>query len=40
MDLDHVIVVFLACVAVVHQWIIAHSILFDDVPTLREKKLL
>jgi hypothetical protein len=41
MDDDGVIlIVVLACVAAAHQMIIADAILFDDVPTSREKKLL
>jgi hypothetical protein len=39
-DDDVIIVVVLACVAEVHQMKIAYSILFDGVPTVREKRLL
>jgi hypothetical protein len=39
-DDDVIIVVVLACVAEVHQMIIAYSILFYGVPTVREKRLL
>ncbi len=37
---DAILIVVLACVAAVHQLIPAYSILFDDVSTAREKKLL
>jgi hypothetical protein len=39
-DDDVIIIVVLACDAAVHQMIIAYAVLFDDVPTTREKKLL
>jgi hypothetical protein len=39
-DDDVILIVVLACVAAVHQLITANSILFDDVPTVREKRLL
>jgi hypothetical protein len=39
-DNDVTIIVVLACVAAVHQLIIAYSIIFDHVPTVREKRLL
>jgi hypothetical protein len=35
-----ILIVSLAYVAAFHQMIIAYGILFDDVPTTREKKLL
>jgi hypothetical protein len=41
MDDNYVIViVVVACVAAVHQIIAASSIIFDDVPTVREKWLV
>jgi hypothetical protein len=41
MDDDDVILIsLLACVAAVHQMITAYTILFDDVPTIRERRLL
>ena len=41
MDDDDVILIsLLACVAAVHQIITAYTILFDDVPTIRERRLL
>ena len=38
-DDDLIIIVVIACVAAVHQLITAYSILFDDLPTAREKRL-
>jgi hypothetical protein len=41
MDYDDVILIsLLACVAAVYQIITAYTILFDDVPTTRERRLL
>jgi hypothetical protein len=41
MDDDTVfLIVVLPCVAAVHQLITVYSILFDDVPTVREKRIL
>jgi hypothetical protein len=41
MDENEVIlIVVVACVAAVHQFIAAYSILFDDVPTVSEKRLV
>jgi hypothetical protein len=41
LDDDNVfLIVVLSCVAAVHQLITVYSILFDDVPTVREKKIL
>jgi hypothetical protein len=39
-DDDVILIAVFACVAAVHQMIIAYAFLFDDVPTAREKKLL
>jgi hypothetical protein len=39
-DDDVILIVVLACIAAVHQLITAVSILFDDVPTVKEKWLL
>jgi hypothetical protein len=39
-DYDVIIIVVLACVAAVHQLITACTILFDDVPTAREKRIM
>jgi hypothetical protein len=39
-DYDVILIVILACVAAVHQIITAYIILFDDVPTTRERRLL
>jgi hypothetical protein len=39
-DDDVILIVVLACVAAVHQIITAYTILFDDVPTTRERRLL
>jgi hypothetical protein len=38
-DDDVIIIVVLACIAAVQQLITAYSILFDDLPTAREKRL-
>jgi hypothetical protein len=39
-DNDVIIIAVAACVAAVHQFIAAYSILFDDVPTVSEKRLV
>jgi hypothetical protein len=39
-DSDVIVIVVVACVAAVHQFIAAYSILFDDVPTVSEKRLV
>jgi hypothetical protein len=37
-DNDVILIVVVACVVAAHQFIAAYSILFDDVPTVREKR--
>jgi hypothetical protein len=37
---DVILIVVMAYVAAVHQFITAYSILFDDAPTVREKRLV
>ena len=39
-DDDLIIIVVIACVAAVHHLITAYSILFDDLPTAQEKRLV
>jgi hypothetical protein len=39
-DDDVIIIVVLACVAAVQQLLTSYSILFDDLPTAREKRLV
>jgi len=38
-DEEFLIIVVVACIAAIHQLLVSYSLQFDDVPTVREKRL-
>jgi hypothetical protein len=38
-DEEFLIIVVVACIAAIHQLLVSYSLKFDDVPTVREKRL-